>query len=400
MTDSKDIAKRVSELRQLIAAHDRRYYEEAAPTVSDAEYDQLYRELEQLEQDNPELADPNSPTQRVGGAPLEKFEQLRHLRPMLSIDDIFELKPDDAESSGKPQHAELIEFFNRLKKNLQDASIPMTVEPKIDGVAVSLIYRSGKLENALTRGDGTTGDVITENVKTISSVPLELPSSAPPLFEVRGEIFMPGKAFERLNQRLDEAGKQAFVNPRNATAGTLKHLDPKVVATRPLQFLAHGFGAIEGIDLGDEKQFHQLLDDLGIPRNQPVIDAVDLDELLAAVAKINDLRHELEYGTDGAVIKVVSYTSREQLGFTSRAPRWAAAYKFLPEQRETIIRDISIQVGRTGVLTPVAELEPVFVSGTTVSRATLHNQDEINRKDIRIGDREGRRNHPGGDQGG
>ncbi len=285
-----------------------------------------------------------------------------------------------------PPHAELIEFFDRLRKNLKADDIPLTVEPKIDGVAVSLIYRSGNLENALTRGDGTSGDVITENVKTISCIPLQLPQDPPDLLEVRGEIFMPGRAFERLNQRLDDAGKQPFINPRNATAGTLKLLDPKLVATRPLQFLAHGFGAIEGTNLDSDQKFHQLLDDLGIPRNQPVFSATTFEELLAAVNQINDLRHSLDYGTDGAVIKVSDYGLRQQLGYTSRAPRWAAAYKFLPEQQETVISDITIQVGRTGVLTPVAELEPVFVSGTTVSRATLHNQDEINRKDIRIGD--------------
>lgn len=380
-----DPESRARALRGQIDAHNRRYYDEAAPTISDAEYDALFRELERIERDHPELRSPDSPTQRVGGAPLEEFEQRKHIVPMLSIDDVFQRKPDEVGEGGRAD-AELIEFFNRLARNLGQKRIPLTIEPKIDGVAVSLVYRHGRLEAAVTRGDGTTGDVITENVKTIHSVPVRLDGDAPPLLEVRGEIFMPGTAFARLNERLDEEGKPTFVNPRNATAGTLKQLDPKIVASRPLAFLAHGHGAIEGVALKRESDYHALLDRLGIPRNKPVLEAEDLDGLLAAVAEIDRLRHDLDYGTDGAVVKVASHADRARLGFTSRAPRWAVAYKFLPEQKETVIRDIGVQVGRTGVLTPVAELDPVFVSGTTVSRATLHNQDEISRKDIRIGD--------------
>jgi DNA ligase (NAD+) len=620
---------RIRELREIIRHHDELYYNQAAPEISDAEYDKLYRELENLEKQYPQFHDPNSPTQRVGGTPLKEFQQVRHLVPMLSIDDVFELK-DTTEPA-----AELIAFYQRLRKNLTREDITVTIEPKIDGVAVSLLYRDGMLERAATRGDGTTGDDITQNVRTIRSIPLDLnvaavsnrqaqsPSSPtaaavdletflpylpkhelpshtstrqssagspeeslrkrlekdltasdgnnlqerlrqetqsilewgtetgrlispdgffnlikdwtelggqsehtvfhieklarvikftlppnfgaqgsiaylrnigasnhlfgddirfhgilktdkgpafvisqpyvdgtqpeaaevtawfqsngyqstghnrwkhpetgteiadahtgnliktedgelipidlqvlndgeasspisnlqspiPNLLEIRGEIFMPNAAFAAMNAERDEEGLPTFANPRNATAGTLKQLDPKIVAKRPLAFLAHGLGAYEGEPLETEHDFHALLDSLGIPRNQPVITAHNLDEMLQAVAHINQHRHDLGYGTDGAVIKVLDRAEREKLGFTSRAPRWAAAYKFLPEQQETTLKDITIQVGRTGVLTPVAELEPVLISGSTVSRATLHNQDEIDRKLIHIGAR-------------
>jgi DNA ligase (NAD+) len=664
LTESKSPESRIRELREIIRHHDNLYYNRATPEISDAEYDKLFRELEELERKHPEFHDPVSPTLRVGGTPLKEFQQVRHLVPMLSIDDVFEMGAEALEKSGaaRPEQ-ELIDFYQRLRKNLGREDIPVTVEPKIDGVAVSLLYRDGKLERAATRGDGTTGDDITQNVRTIRCIPLDLkvagasgsslsadasakadpspvrpapavdletllpyfpinetthshptrraspqspeqslrhwlgndlgrsdgadvpqrlrqeaesvvpwaretgrlidpsrfgeitagfaslggqsehvvfrphdasrvvkltippnfgaqggaiayltnldaanrlfgddiqfhgvvetlhgpslvtsqpfiagsvptpdevatwfqnagyqstghnrwkhpetgteiadahvgnliksddgelipidlqildagdgnsisqisnilsspdlqpvrrslgevgsPISNPPsLLEIRGEIFMPNEAFAAMNAERDEEGLPTFANPRNATAGTLKQLDPKIVANRPLAFLAHGLGAYEGEPLETEHDFHALLDSLGIPRNQPVITARNLDEVLAAVARINSHRHDLDYGTDGAVIKVLDRAEREQLGFTSRAPRWAAAYKFLPEQQETTLKDITIQVGRTGVLTPVAELEPVLISGSTVARATLHNQDEIDRKEIHIG---------------
>jgi DNA ligase (NAD+) len=379
--DSNSPETRVRELRELIRHHDELYYNRATPEISDAEYDKLFRELEELEKNHPELYDPNSPTLRVGGKPIAGFQQIRHAVPMLSIDDVFELK-DTTEPA-----AELITFYQRLRKNLGRENITVTVEPKIDGVAVSLLYRDGKLAYAATRGDGTTGDDITHNVRTIRSVPLELKGSSkiPTTLEIRGEIFMPNEAFAAMNAERDEEGLPTFANPRNATAGTLKQHDSKVVAKRPLAFLAHGLGAYEGEPLETEHDFHALLGGLGIPHNQPVFTAATLDEVLAAVAEINRHRHDLDYGTDGAVIKVLDRAEREKLGFTSRAPRWAAAYKFLPEQKETTLKDITIQVGRTGVLTPVAELEPVLISGSTVSRATLHNQDEIDRKQIHVG---------------
>ena len=377
---------RLRQLRTELERHNRLYYLEATPEISDAEYDKLYRELEELETKHPEFADPNSPTQRVGGAPIEGFQQVRHLVPMLSIDDVFELKPPDEPSPDFVAEKELIDFYKRLQKGLGRESVAVTIEPKIDGVAVSLVYRDGQLSYAATRGDGTTGDDVTNNVRTIRSIPLSLPASAPSLLEVRGEIFMPNEAFAAMNAERDEAGLPTFANPRNATAGTLKQLDPKVAASRPLTFLAHGLGAYEGEPLETENLFHELLGQLGIPHNHPILHTDTLDGLLNAVRQLEQHRHELSYGTDGAVVKVLNRAEREKLGFTSRAPRWAAAYKFLPEQKETVLHAITVQVGRTGVLTPVAELEPVLVSGTTVSRATLHNEEEIQRKDVRIGD--------------
>lgn len=376
-----DFGTRITELRKQLHHHNELYYQKATPEISDADYDKIYRELELLEQAHPELFDANSPTQRVGGKPLDSFSQVTHLVPMLSIDDVFELK-----DVAIPEQ-ELIDFYQRLQKNLGKQEIAVTIEPKIDGVAVTLVYREGKLAYAATRGDGQTGDDVTQNVRTIRRIPMTLSSdrTPPPLLEVRGEIFMPNQAFAAMNAERDEAGLPTFANPRNATAGTLKQLDPSIVAQRPLAFLAHGLGAYEGDPLETEEHFHQLLDAFRIPRNQPLIHANNLEQTLAAVARLNTERHQLDYATDGAVIKVLDRTEREKLGFTSRAPRWAAAYKFLPEQKETVLLSVTVQVGRTGVLTPVAELEPVLVSGTTVSRATLHNQDEINKKDIRIG---------------
>ncbi len=363
---------RIAELRAELNRHNQLYYQDAQPEVSDAEYDRLFRELEDLEKANPELHDPNSPTQRVGGAPLDSFEQRTHLLPMLSIDDLF-------------SEEEVAEFFKRLQKGLNLEEIALTVEPKIDGVACSLVYRDGSLDYALTRGDGNRGDDISQNVRTIRNIPLNL-KNAPPLLEVRGEIFMPSEGFAKLNTQRDEAGLDTFANPRNATAGTLKSLDPKVVASRPLAFLAHGLGANEGSNMENEDDFRKLLDKFQIPRNSPIWYVRTLEETLTAIRELDDKRHNIGHGTDGAVIKLLNFEQREIVGFTSRAPRWASAFKYPPEQKETLLKDITIQVGRTGVLTPVAELEPVFVSGTTVSRATLHNQEEIERKDVRIGD--------------
>lgn len=372
--------KRVAELRQLINHHNNLYYTQAEPEISDADYDKLFRELEELETKHPQLADPNSPTQRVGSKPLEGFSQITHPVPMLSIDDVFELK--DSETP----EAELITFYRRLQKNLGRENIAITLEPKIDGVAVSLYYENGSLKYAATRGDGTTGDDVTQNVHTIRNIPKSLRgNNTPSTLEIRGEIFMPNSAFAAMNEERDEAGLPTFANPRNATAGTLKQLDPKIVAQRPLAFLAHGLGAYEGDALDSETDFHQLLDSFSIPRNQPVRIAHNLHELLAGIRFFSEHRHEIDHATDGVVVKVIDRAEREQLGFTSRAPRWAAAYKFLPEQQETMLNAISIQVGRTGVLTPVAELTPILISGSTVSRATLHNQDEITKKGIYIG---------------
>lgn len=386
-----------AEMARLIAEierHNRLYYTEAAPEITDAEYDILYRRLETLESEYPLFADPNSPTRRVGGAPNEGFEQIRHPVPMLSIDDLFEVPEEELErieaKTGKRplKERELVEFFQRLQKGLGVERVPVTIEPKIDGVAVSLMYREGRLEYAATRGDGTTGDVVTANVRTIRSIPLTVPPEAgfPLALEVRGEIFMPNEAFARMNEERDEAGLPTFANPRNATAGTLKLLDPREVAARPLDFIAHGFGWVEGAEIGTILDFHALLDRAGIRKNGPLWRAETAEDLVEKVRQLDQERHSLSHATDGAVIKVIDRDSQQQLGFTSRAPRWAAAYKFPPEQKETRLLEITVQVGRTGKLTPVAELQPVLVSGSTVRRATLHNESFLHEKGIGIGD--------------
>ena len=373
--------QRYAELCDIVRHNNELYYAQAQPEISDAEYDRLYREIEKLEREHPEFITPDSPTQRVGNDLSEGFRKVTHPAPMQSIDDIFEHKPGEGETD-----SELVEFYKRLAASLGMEAPRVTGEPKIDGCAVTLLYRKGRLEYAATRGDGRTGDDITANVRTIKSVPFNLPAGAPELLEVRGEIYMPSADFDKLNAERDADGLPAFANPRNATAGTIKLLDAAEVARRPLRFLAHGLGVYDGPELRTTQDFTDLLDRMGIPRNQPVIYADSLEKTRAAVQQVNILRRDLGYGTDGAVIKLNDIALRESLGSTARAPRWAAAFKYLPEQKETVLRAISIQVGRTGVLTPVAELKPVQLSGTTVSRATLHNQDEIARKDIRIGD--------------
>lgn len=379
--NSKLMAKnRIDQLRKELNYHNKLYYEQAQPEISDAEYDKLFRELETLEAQHPEFAQADSPSKRVGGAPLQGFQQIRHAVPMLSIDDIFEQRESLIPDS------ELIEFYNKLTRALDSQRAEVSIEPKIDGVALTLMYKNGKLSYAATRGDGDVGDDVTANVLTIKGIPHILPLDAPSVLEVRGEVFMPNAAFARLNEERDAEGLPVFANPRNATAGTLKQLDPKQVAARPLAFLAHGLGAYQGEQIQHVDQFWNLLKHCGIPCNEPIFYADSLESTRQAVKKIDELRHSLPYGTDGAVIKVADIATRATLGATARAPRWAAAYKFPPEQKETTLLNITIQVGRTGVLTPVAELEPVLLSGTTVSRATLHNQDEIDRKDIRIGD--------------
>lgn len=367
------------ELCATIRRNNELYYAQAQPEISDAEYDRLYRELEELEAAHPEWVTPDSPTQRVGNDLSEGFRKVTHPAPMLSIDDIFEHKEGETD-------AELVEFYQRLQRSLEQDAPAVVVEPKIDGCAVTLLYRKGRLVYAATRGDGRTGDDITANVRTIRSVPFTLPVDAPELLEVRGEIYMPSADFDKLNEQRDADGLPTFANPRNATAGTIKLLDAAEVATRPLRFLAHGIGVYEGAPLHNADDYESLLKRMGIPCNQPILRAAGLEDVRHAVLEIDSLRRSLGYGTDGAVIKLADFSLRESLGNTARAPRWAAAFKYLPEQKETILKAITIQVGRTGVLTPVAELEPVRLSGTTVSRATLHNQDEIARKDIRIGD--------------
>ncbi|CAN5481369.1 NAD-dependent DNA ligase LigA [soil metagenome] len=366
-------SEKITELRSAIDHHNHLYYTGSTPEISDREFDLLLRQLIDLEAAFPDLATEDSPTQRVGGSPLTQFDQIRHLQPMMSLDNAF-------------TEGELSDFYRRLLKNTGASSVAVTIEPKIDGVAVSLVYREGKLERAATRGDGVTGDDITQNVRTIRSVPLLLKGAFPDLIELRGEIFMPNRGFARLNESRDEAGLPAFVNPRNAAAGSLKQLDPKITALRPLDLVVHGFGALEGDTIPTMTDFFKLLPSLGFRAPHLLKRATSLDEILDAVRTLDTERHGLPFETDGAVVKVDDRATAESLGATSKAPRWAIAFKYPPEEKPTLLKEITIQVGRTGVLTPVAELEPVFVSGTTVSRATLHNDDEIHRKDIRIGD--------------
>jgi len=392
--------ERIAQLREQLNHHNRLYYNEATPEISDAAYDELFHELKGLELEHPELDDPNSPTKRVGGTPLEHFSQVEHLVPMLSIEDVHELKAAELPAAPSPpaedlfattpeadpyaSYERLADWATRLEKARPGTTL--SIEPKIDGVAVSILYRDRQLVYAATRGDGATGDDITANIRTISSIPLTLPSEAPALFEVRGEVFMNDSDFAQLNEQRVEAGEAAFVNSRNATAGTLKQLDSKLVASRPLDCIFHSFGSIDEPPFGSMEEFHQLLPSYGFRATKWLKKANSQAELLHAVHQLNSDRHGFAYATDGAVIKVNDIALHSELGSTSRFPRWACAFKYLPEQKETVIKDITIQVGRTGVLTPVAELEPVFVSRTTVSRATLHNEEEIQRKDIRIGD--------------
>lgn len=380
---------RIQELTTQLNHHTKLYYQDAAPEIADAEFDTLLDELKKLEAQHPHLIAPDSPTQRVGGAPLEGFTQRQHLVPMLSIEDIHELKDDELKELQQTtpeatRSHNLTHWFQRFHRSLGHQKVALAVEPKIDGVAVSVIYKNRLLDYAVTRGDGTTGDDITQNIKTIKTIPLRLPDHAPDLFEVRGEVFMPNAAFAELNKQRDEAGEPPFVNPRNATAGTLKQLDSKLVATRPLDCIFHSYGQVDNPPYTTLTEFQTTLKDYNLPATHWFKTPTSMDDLIQCIAQLDQDRHKFPYATDGAVIKVNDLSLHATLGATSKFPKWACAYKFRPEQMETILRDITIQVGRTGVLTPVAELDPVFVSGTTVSRATLHNEDEIQRKDIRL----------------
>jgi len=371
--DEKEAAKRIEQLRGEIRKHDRLYYEEAAPVISDRDYDRLYKELVDLESQFPDLVTPDSPTQRVGGKPLKAFEQVSHLVPMLSLDNTY-------------SEEEVKNFYDRIQRLLPDEKIPVVIEPKVDGVAVSLIYENSRLRQAATRGDGGVGDNITQNIRTIRSVPERLRDGAPKLLEVRGEVYMDRKGFEKLNDERKKQGLPLFANPRNAAAGSLKQLDPAIVAKRPLGIVLYGTGATEELDIEVHSEVFPLLKKLGLPTTEWWRVAESLEKILDAIHELDGIRHKFAYQTDGAVVKVNSFAQRERLGFTAKSPRWAIAYKYAAERVQTRLKDIIIQVGRTGILTPVAVLEPVLVSGSTVGRATLHNEDEIKRKDIRIGD--------------
>jgi DNA ligase (NAD+) len=360
-----------------IRRHDQLYYAEAQPVISDQEYDRLYRDLADLEKAFPALATPDSPTQRVGGEPLKAFAQSRHAVPMLSLDNTY-------------SQEEARQFVRRVERLLPGETLEWTVEPKVDGLAVNLRYENGALVSGATRGDGTTGDDITSNLKTIRSIPTHLTPAGhglPRVLEVRGEVYMTRAGFKKLNAERVAAGEEPFANPRNSAAGSLKQLDPRTVAKRPLGAVFYGIGLVDGAGLpATHEQLLKWLGGRGFKTPPRLWKCRSEEELMQAIDDLDKIRHDFEYETDGAVIKLNDLAMRERAGYTAKAPRWAMAYKYAPEQANTKLNGITIQVGRTGVLTPVAELEPVFLAGSTISRATLHNEDEIKRKDIRIGD--------------
>jgi DNA ligase (NAD+) len=373
MEQVKDAASRIEELKREIAEHDRRYYLEAAPSISDQEYDHLYHELRRLEEKFPELLTPDSPTQRVGGAPLETFLQVTHRTPMLSLDNTY-------------SEEEVADFFRRLQRLIPDENIEAVIEPKVDGVALSILYRHGILEYAATRGNGVSGDDVTRNIRTIRAVPLRLHGSPPEEVEVRGEVFLPKKVFAALNVERQESGDPLFANPRNTAAGSLKQLDPTLVAKRKLSAIFYGFGLLTGENVATHQQALDRLKKWGLPTHERIWTAQSVELVIQAIRELGRIRHDFEFEIDGAVVKVDRYDFRERLGYTSKAPRWAMAFKYQAERAETRVRSIQVYVGRSGKLTPVANLDPVLVSGTTVARATLHNGDEIRRKDVREGD--------------
>lgn len=372
MTD-QEAATRIDELRREIEHHNRLYYQEARQDITDQAFDALLRELIELEAAFPQWLTPDSPTQRVGGAPIEGFVQIRHTVPMMSLDNTY-------------SEAELASFFQRVQKGLGRERVDCVVEPKVDGVAISIRYENGLLKHAVTRGDGQVGDDVTANVRTIKSLPLRLPAAGPQTFEVRGEVFMPKEGFARLNAEREGAGEQRFANPRNATAGTLKQLDSRVAAKRPLDVVFYGLADAGDAVVSSHSEVQALLKSAGLRMADAVWRADSAEALIVAIRELDERRRSLPYETDGAVIKVNALVDQWELGATSKAPRWAIAYKYQAEQAETQVKGVDIQVGRTGALTPVARLEPVFLSGSTVSNATLHNFEEIERKDIRVGD--------------
>jgi DNA ligase (NAD+) len=367
-------AARAAQLRSQIAQHDYRYYVLDDPLVSDAEYDRLMQELRALEVAHPELVTSDSPTQRVAGSPSDAFGEVVHQVPMLSLDNAFS--------------EEAVRAFDRRIHERLDRSgdLDYVAEPKLDGLAVSVIYREGVLERAATRGDGVTGEDVTANVRTIRAVPQRL-RGAPPLFEARGEVLMTIAGFERMNHLARERGEKVFVNPRNAAAGSLRQLDPRITASRPLSAFFYGLGVIEGVPLpAQQSEILELLRAQGLPVSPETRTVHGVEGCLAYYRHIGERRSSLPYQIDGVVYKLNSRAEQERLGFISRAPRWAIAHKFPPDEVFTVVRDIGFQVGRTGALTPVARLEPVFVGGVTVSNVTLHNIDEVRRKDVRVGD--------------
>ena len=366
------IRQRMSALSEQIREHQFYYYVLDKPTISDSEFDKLWRELVELEEANPELRDPHSPTLEVGGGIETTFAQSDHLKAMMSLDNVFDTN----------------EFYAWSERVLKDVEAPTWLcELKIDGLAINLLYEEGKLTKALTRGNGKTGEDVTLNVKTIKGVPHQLQAKVPPrMIEIRGEVYFPLAEFNELNSAIAESGKVPFANPRNAAAGSLRQKDPKVSASRPLRLLVHGVGAIEGADFSSQSDVYEALAQWGLPVSSRVATFADLKEVLAYIDKYQSERHQLDHEIDGVVVKVNEFAKQLQLGATSRAPRWAIAVKFPPEEVVTRLLDIKVSVGRTGRVTPFAHMEPVKVAGSTITNATLHNQEEVERKGILIGD--------------
>ena len=369
---SNSPAQRYARLLQEVRRHDHLYYVQAQPEISDAAYDRLYRELVDLEAAHPKLADENSPTRKVGGAPLDSFRTVAHVVRMQSLNNTY-------------SEQELTEFLDRVEKNLHGQAAEFAIEPKVDGLAISIRYENGHLTLGLTRGDGEKGDDITENLKTIRNLPLSVPD-LPPRIEFRGEVYLPEPAFAALNQTRAKKGEPLFANPRNAAAGTLKLLDSREVAKRPLAIVLYGLGESVGLSLKTQSELHQKILSWGLPGHSWFRHVHKPADVLTAVRELDQARTKFSFATDGAVIKVNRFDQQKVLGQTDKAPRWAIAYKYAPDQSETRLLSVTFQVGRTGVITPVAELDPILLSGSTVSRATLHNFEEIARKDIRVGD--------------
>jgi DNA ligase (NAD+) len=371
---ARDAARRISELREQVRRHDYRYYVLDDPEISDARYDALLRQLRELEAAHPELVTPDSPTQRVGGEASGTFGEVVHAVPMLSLENAF-------------SEQDVLDFDRRVRERLDTDALDYSAEPKLDGLAISLRYEAGRLTQAATRGDGSKGEDVTANVRTIRSVPLTLRGDVPQLLEVRGEVFMSRRAFEQLNRRAAENGEKTFVNPRNAAAGSLRQLDPKVTERRALDVFFYGIGATEGWAMPRRhSELLAALRELGLRTCPEIAVVAGVAGCLEYYQAMGQRRNALGYEIDGIVYKVDRLDWQRDLGFVSRAPRWAVAHKFPAQEETTVVRDVEFQVGRTGALTPVARLEPVFVGGVTVSNVTLHNMDELARKDVRIGD--------------
>lgn len=383
----QNAAERVEQLRREIEHHNHLYYTKSKPEISDLAFDALLRELIELETTHPELLTPDSPSQRVGGEAIDGFAKVRHSLPMMSIDNTYNAEDVRA-------------FDKRVRDALDGEKFSYVLEPKVDGVSCSLRYEDGVLKTAATRGDGQVGDDVTHNVKTIRSVPLRLSqgqvirgkgqakssAAAPSILELRGEIYMPDAEFQRINKQQQEKGEETYANPRNFTSGTLKQLDPKITASRKLEFVAHGLGQVEPPPSDSYFEYMQSLAPLGVPVS-PLIKRVDsIEEVLLEIEAFAELRGKLGYQTDGMVVKVDSFAQRRRLGVTSKSPRWAFAYKYPAERVQTVLKNVEWFVGKLGTITPVAKLEPVFVAGTTVSNASLHNPDQIRRLDLHEGD--------------